>query len=404
MSSNMTLTPDDEQTLNTACFYLSGTSAEQWWNRPAKDVIFALSELIVKTPEPTEADLIRVTGWSQENFEFMDANFAPWNETMPYFQAQLEVISHPKSTLSIIPIFVVFTIFTSIVMGLRIWSRLSILGRIQSFDWMAIVSYILIVGWCALSVVEKTVSGEWASYCDRSYIQASNAFRAYYLGMAFYPLAILSVKFALLLFYYSLSTWQPMRWAVYFTAFASFANSMVAMFMWIWQCNFPDLWNHLVDQNVTCTAFRPYDLVLGTGAVNILTDVIIWLIPLPLVWRLQLYPRERIMAVFTFGLGAIAWIASVVRLVYVARDIVYTNGSTTNINAWAMVELNLGLICSSAPALRALLIKHSPKVLSYGYPRAGSSGSDVASKAGRAEKTFVISQSEERSPSPDEKV
>ncbi|KAF3917369.1 hypothetical protein ABW21_db0203084 [Orbilia brochopaga] len=403
MSSNITsLTTDEETWLNTACFYFSGTGSNKWWDQSSKEIIFSLAKLYQGTPNPSAQQVQAITGWSDYFYEDNESSFGPLNETISVFAEQLSIISHPHSTASIIPIFIVFTILSTVVMGLRFWSRLSILGRIQSFDWLSLFAYIIILAWCSLSVYEKVASGTWASYCDRSYNQAVRAYMAYSLGMALYPVAILSVKLALLLFYFSLSTWQPMRWAVYITAFASFATAMIAMFMWIFQCNYPDLWNHGVDPTTSCKAFRPYNVVMSTGAVNILTDVIIWLIPLPLVWRLQLYPRERILAVFTFGLGAIAWIASIVRLVMVNKYLLYSNGSTTAINAWAMVELNLALICSSAPALRALLIKHAPKVLPYAYP--SSSGSDITSKASRAEKTFVISQSEERSPSPDEKV
>ncbi|EPS41595.1 hypothetical protein H072_4507 [Dactylellina haptotyla CBS 200.50] len=407
------MSTDEIAMLNTICFYLSGTAPSRWWNEPNRDIVLALGDLFAKDPLATAQDVMTLTGWNQDNLDFVNAQLAPLNETIPTFVSGIQALDHPRSTNSILPIFVVFTVLSTFVMGLRLWSRISILGRIQSFDWVAIVSYVLIVAWCALAVYEKEASGHWASYCDKSYNQSRYAQAAYFMGMALYPIAVLSVKFALLTFYHSLSTWRPLRIAVYITAVASFANAMVALFMWLFQCNYPDIWNHGVDPTLTCAGFDPLDMVLATGTVNILTDPLgkmltplaCRLIPLPLVWRLQLYPRERNLAIITFGLGAIAWIASIVRLIMVKAHLQYTNGSTTPINAWAMVELNLALICSSAPALRALLIKHAPKVLSYAYASGpGSSGSDIASKASRAEKTFVISQTEERSPSPEDDV
>ncbi|KAF3918564.1 hypothetical protein AA313_de0200145 [Arthrobotrys entomopaga] len=397
------LSASDEQMLNTVCYYLSGTAPPVWWDRPEKDIVNALANLFTQNPLATPADVMNLTGWTQANLDFVNAELAPLNETLPPMGQALSIIEHPTSTAAIIPIFVVFTILSSFVMGLRIWSRISILGRIQSFDWISVVAYVFIVSWCANAVYERTAAGKWASYCDRTYNQMKLQQAAYFMGMALYPIAVLSVKFALLQFYHSLSTWRPLRISVYVVAFISFANAMIAMFMWLFQCNYVNLWDHNVDPTLVCHAHIQDPLVMGTGIVNILTDVMIWLIPLPLVWRLQLYPRERNLAIFTFGLGGIACIASIVRLVMVKRYLIYTNGSTTPISAWAMVELNLALICSSAPALRALIIKHAPKVLSYAYASGpGSSGSDMASKVSRAEKTFVISQTEERSPSPDD--
>ncbi|KAF3182954.1 hypothetical protein TWF106_005529 [Orbilia oligospora] len=397
------LTTDQISTANTICFYLSGIAPPSWWDRAGREIVLALGELFSLNPNATDADVMELTGWNQANLDFVNSELAPLNETIPMFSSWVSVLEHPKSTGSIIPIFVVFTVLSTFVIGLRIWSRVSILGRVQSFDWLAIVAYVIIVAWCALAVYEKEASGIFASYCDKTYNQARYSQAAYFMGMTLYPIAILSIKFALLLFYHNLSTWKPLRFAVYITAFISFANAMVAMFMWLYQCNYPDIWNHGVDPTLTCAAFDPLTMVLGTGIINIITDVAIWFIPLPLVWRLQLYPRERNLAIVTFGLGAVAWIASIVRLVMIKQYLQYTNNSTTPINAWAMVELNVALICSSAPALRALLVKHTPKFLSYSYPSGpGSSGSDSATKISRVEKTFVISQTEERSSSPDE--
>ena len=51
-----------------------------------------------------------------------------------------------------------------------------------------------------------------------------------------------------------------------------------------------------------CTVQQSH-LLVAAGVLNIVTDVAVWICPLPLVWKLQLSWRERLLAVVTFGLG-----------------------------------------------------------------------------------------------------
>ena len=122
--------------------------------------------------------------------------------------------------------------------------------------------------------------------------------------LAVYPLAVLTIKAALLLFYWNLSAWRPLRISVVVVAFICFGNAMGGFFAWLFQCNKVDLWNYPFNNALHCGVVDIITLSEAVGIINIITDVMIWIIPMPLVWKLQLYPRERYLAVFTFGLGA----------------------------------------------------------------------------------------------------
>ena len=81
-------------------------------------------------------------------------------------------------------------------------------------------------------------------------------------------------------------------------------------------------------------------VLMAVGGVGIFTDVVIWLIPIPMVWQLQLNTRERVLAVCTFGVGLVACVGSVMRLVAIRRFLYYGNedgnDSRDPINAWAV--------------------------------------------------------------------
>ncbi|EPS36665.1 hypothetical protein H072_9758 [Dactylellina haptotyla CBS 200.50] len=369
------LTEDDIYFITLSCYYW-GSSSKYFRNQVSSEAIKAWAQVYVDYPWIDDDQLAQYFGWDNKTYELMASQFTPFNETAEYAVELLPLAPHPRATGSILPLFVVFTILSTVVMALRLWSRFSLLGRIQAFDWVALFSYFLIVAWGAYGVHASMVGGDMASWCDRSYNQIKQQSIAYNIGMTTYPIVVLSIKIALLIFYYQLSTWRSLRAAVAITAFISIGNAIGGFFAFLFQCNRVNFWDYEFDMTLECKV-NTLNAILGTGVVNIITDALVWVLPMPLVWKLQLYPRERIIAIFTFGLGGIACIAAAIRLKAVQDSIRFgINGkdSVLPIIAWGIIELNLALICSSAPALRALIMKHVPKLLSY-----GSSTGDIRS-------------------------
>ncbi|KAK6354187.1 hypothetical protein TWF730_008599 [Orbilia blumenaviensis] len=205
------------------------------------------------------------------------------------------------------------------------------------------------------------------------------------------------IKISLLLFYYRVATLNYVKWAVYATGTVTIANSVAAIFVHCLSYRPIDYWNHFLDDP---SPFRinPRIAMLVFGSVYILTDVAIWILPMPMVFQLKLYPREKVIAVVTFSLGAVACVASGFRLWTIDEFQNYsdTSSSPLMIDAWSMIELNLTLICASAPAIRALAIHYAPKLLST-LPSAfttktGSLHKSKPSAGGSSEKSMQSSQ------------
>lgn len=53
-----------------------------------------------------------------------------------------------------------------------------------------------------------------------------------------------------------------------------------------------------------------------SGAGNVVTDCLILILPLPVLWRLQMPLKKKLRCVSVFGVGVFACIASIVRFVY----------------------------------------------------------------------------------------
>ncbi|OCT47202.1 hypothetical protein CLCR_02622 [Cladophialophora carrionii] len=82
---------------------------------------------------------------------------------------------------------------------------------------------------------------------------------------------------------------------------------------------------------------------------NIVTDVAVWVLPMPVLWKLQLPRKQKISLVAVFALGG-----------FNSTDLTYDNvGAAT----WSAAELNVGIMCACIPALRPMISMIFPRLL-----------------------------------------
>ncbi|KAH7146074.1 hypothetical protein EDB81DRAFT_650699 [Dactylonectria macrodidyma] len=96
--------------------------------------------------------------------------------------------------------------------------------------------------------------------------------------------------------------------------------------------------------------------------VHIITDFIIFLIPLPVILSLNLRLKQKILLATIFSLGFFTCTISVIRAptlrdAAVTEDLPWGN---TDAAWWTVLELTCGILCASLPTLRPLLAKVVP--------------------------------------------
>ncbi|KAK8116192.1 hypothetical protein PG984_012694 [Apiospora sp. TS-2023a] len=118
-----------------------------------------------------------------------------------------------------------------------------------------------------------------------------------------------------------------------------------------------------------------------SAPVNIITDLAILALPLPVLTGMRLPPRQKIILVVTFTLGIFVTVVDVVRIYYLQQAITDISpelstdpessfGGQTNFafNAslslmWSSVEVNIGIACACVPTLKPLIIRILPSML-----------------------------------------
>lgn len=163
------------------------------------------------------------------------------------------------------------------------------------------------------------------------------------------------IKLSLLLFYLRFT--EGLRGYLYWSTMIviaivvlQFVASFVIVFV---QCiPISHYWRmHEAGGCINLTAF-----FLSNNIFTIITDVLILALPIPSLTQIKRSRKQRLGLFTIFFLGFLSTISSCIRL-YTIR--VYTQSDdriydAAPINLWSFVEVNLGLITASAPALKVL--------------------------------------------------
>ncbi|KAK7414394.1 hypothetical protein QQX98_006759 [Neonectria punicea] len=96
--------------------------------------------------------------------------------------------------------------------------------------------------------------------------------------------------------------------------------------------------------------------------VNIASDLVIIVLPLPTLWRLQMPWRQKAVTGGILTVGSAVLIASIARAPYVAlivnrHDL---SGEAAQSGVWSMGELNLGIVCSNLMRMKPFISRYLP--------------------------------------------
>ncbi|KAK7942394.1 Satratoxin biosynthesis SC1 cluster protein 4, partial [Apiospora aurea] len=189
-------------------------------------------------------------------------------------------------------------------------------------------------------------------------------------GLLSYLTFILSVSFAkasMLVFYTRLA---PQLWV------RAVAYSLTAIFVESLSCRpLRGIVNEtLSDVDGACDGFYPG--YVAVSCLNIVMDVVILLLPVPIVIPLQIPTRQKVLLVLTFATGVFVCVVAIYRVSYIP-----TLEASDDYDWYAVpdmilcfLEVNAGIVCASVPALCPFFTRYFPALISSHGKR--SSGGD----------------------------
>lgn len=191
----------------------------------------------------------------------------------------------------------------------------------------------------------------------------------------------MALKTSILIFYLRLSknTQQILRIASWVVLGIVNIAGVVLTFLNIFQCNPVIAAFSLYRYQAQCIPLLTE--FICSAPVNIVTDLAILALPIPVLTGMRLPKRQKYILVFTFSLGIFVTIVDVVRIYYLQQAISFVPTAPSNDpdalfgdspefawNAslslmWSAVEVNVGMICACIPTLKPLILKILPSVL-----------------------------------------
>ncbi|GKT98067.1 integral membrane protein [Fusarium langsethiae] len=290
----------------------------------------------------------------------------------------------------------------------RMYVKIFLTGGLQLDDYLLIFSYILAVATVALCL-DMFASGAGGAHVWEIPITTFNIYlRDVYIAAIIYVLCGSLAKIALLIFYLRLS---PQRWfkiAIYSSMFFISGYTIGLFFAVMFACN-PINKNWDITVTGGSCVNQPV-LYFATAAVNIASDVILFVLPLPMVFKLQLPFKQKIGLMGIFTIGSLTVITSIVRISLLpgmlkSMDLSWVIAYPS---IWIIVESNLIITCATMPTLRKFFKHVAPKLIGesrYGsktgrsskYGKSDTAGSKLTSSShGRRKRTNYSQFDQER--------
>ncbi|RKL34114.1 hypothetical protein BFJ72_g9601 [Fusarium proliferatum] len=255
----------------------------------------------------------------------------------------------------------------AVVLTLLLISALFLAGRIvirtQQVYGLSLDDYAIIISWVFVAatgamvvVVGQAGAGKhvWALTID----QMVEVSKLSYIYTYFFAISVFTTKVSILLFYRRLFSRGGFSFkiAFWFGSFLVASYPVIFLFTMILGCTpISHYWTQFKGTEGTCIDVGQFFVILAI--INLFTNVIVLLIPVPEVLKLQM-SREKKGAVFgILALGGLVCIASAVRVYYLdvfakAADNTWAMGTVA---IWSSVEPSMGIVSACLPSFKSFL-------------------------------------------------
>ncbi|KAL4916728.1 hypothetical protein BDW62DRAFT_218554 [Aspergillus aurantiobrunneus] len=184
----------------------------------------------------------------------------------------------------------------------------------------------------------------------------SETMKLFFIEEVLYVICISLIKCSMLFLYLRLFPNKPLRLAIHVAIGITAAWAVGSFFAQVFSCSpISFYWNQWDGEHSgRCSSHN--DLLLAHAIINIVLDVVVIALPMPILFKLQMSLEKRIGMCLMFAVGIVVTVISVFRLV----EAVGFN-STTNptkdfvpVGVWSLLEIDVGIMCSCMPGIRAL--------------------------------------------------
>ncbi|SPJ88925.1 related to integral membrane protein PTH11 [Fusarium torulosum] len=190
----------------------------------------------------------------------------------------------------------------------------------------------------------------------------------YLLEVLYFPLISL-LKMSLLFFYLRIFSFGLAHKLLWGTIIFNALYGIIFVCLAAFQCNPISYFWTKWDGKHEGTCLNINAIGWANASISIVLDLWILAIPLWYLRSLNLHWKKKIGVAVMFLVGTFMTIVSIIRLQYLVNFGFSENPTydETDISIWSTVEIHIGIICVSMPALRILLIRLFPALGGSSY-------------------------------------
>ncbi|KAH8734319.1 hypothetical protein BGZ61DRAFT_527676 [Ilyonectria robusta] len=266
------------------------------------------------------------------------------------------VDAQSRSSL-VIAICISFAILSFFIVALRLYVRVVLLKALGPDDWTICVAQVLAIVVSMTTISEaKFALGRhiWTLPPDRIHKQL----KALYVNIIIHNLGMNLIKISFLLQYRRIFSTKTMKRVTLLLLCVISTWTVVQLPVLALTC-FP---LSAIVPSMADTCLPTFPSWYFTTYFHIATDFIIFIVPLPTVFSLNMGWRRKLCLVAILSMGLFTCIISIIRATTLHQCLVTPDPTwdTTDAAWWTVVEINCAIICASLATLRPLLGKLVP--------------------------------------------
>ncbi|KAI9152294.1 Satratoxin biosynthesis protein [Paramyrothecium foliicola] len=294
----------------------------------------------------------------------------------------------PRTDFSYEPVLITFLAIAGLFVLLRFAARIVTDMKLWWDDWLNFASMAACIAYSVRTITLKD-GGLGREIWSVDFDNLSGQLKGYFTIILLFVAARLFNRLSYCLFYMRMFDQTSHKRLIWITLAATLLISVPLILTGILQCiPVSHTWNRLYEGDEgRCINIKPF-LYVGFSLL-IVNDFWLLMLPIPIVLRLNLSIRKKLMISTMFAMGCAVMVTGIYKYTLVDEYTSKANPTLTTVNMakWAGIEIDLGVVCACLPSLPVLfkpIIRRitgtSSTASSSGWTPSGSGFSGFSSK------------------------
>ncbi|KAH7460535.1 hypothetical protein FOMA001_g19472 [Fusarium oxysporum f. sp. matthiolae] len=264
-------------------------------------------------------------------------------------------------------ILITFSILSTITVTLRVYVRYKVLHSLGWDDRVMVAAQFLAIG-SAVAIGLENNYGLGHHTWEQSKENYITYMKAFYASVIVYNVAMCFVKIGILLQYRRVFAIPILQQLTFYGLVIMVAWTITIVFLNTLICvPVAKFWNSTLPGHCT----DPLTVWYVMAGYNLVTDITVFCMPLPVIGSLSLPRKQKIMLLGIFSIGFFTCAISIYRIRTLKTAASTKDPNWDNVDAaiWSFLEVTLAIITSCLPTLRPLFSKLMPKLFASSFGR-----------------------------------